>query len=108
MQAYEMLKPLLSDKEGLVKQAAYISLAMVFNNYSKGFFKDEKIFTDFKQSLEKSIKSKGEDPLAKLGALLATGLLNSGGRNSQFSFTSEKTDKTIKPSVVGIVMFLQL
>jgi len=58
--------------------------------------------------LEKSIKSKGEDPLAKLGAMIATGLLNSGGMNSQFSFTSVKTDKTIKPSVVGIVMFLQL
>lgn len=82
-------------------------MAMIFNNYSKGFFKEEKIFTEYKAMLEKSIKSKGEDPLAKIGAMLATGILNSGGRNSQFSFTSEKTDKTIKTSVVGIVMFLQ-
>lgn len=58
--------------------------------------------------LDKSIKFKGEDPLAKLGAMIATGILNSGGRNSQFNLTSEKTDKTIKTSVIGIVMFLQM
>jgi len=30
--AHELLKPLLTDKEGLVKQGAYIAMAMVFNN----------------------------------------------------------------------------
>jgi len=51
---------------------------------------------------------KSEDPLAKFGAMLAIGFMNSGGRNSQFFFTSPKTDKTVKSSVVGIVMFLQM
>jgi len=51
---------------------------------------------------------KSEDPLAKFGAMLATGFLNAGGRNCQFFFTSPKTDKTVKSSVVGIVMFLQM
>lgn len=32
LQAIEMLKPLLSDKEGLVKQSAYISMGMILNN----------------------------------------------------------------------------
>lgn len=108
MEAHDLLLPLLTDKEGLVKQAAYISLSMVFNNYPKGFFKEEKTFTDYKSSLEKSIKSKSEDPLAKFGALISTGIMNAGGRNSQFRFTSEKTDKTIKSSIVGSILFLQM
>jgi len=66
------------------------------------------VFTDYKAMLEKSIKSKGEDPITKFGAMVATGILNSGGRNSQFRFTSEKTDKTIKSAVVGFVLFLQM
>lgn len=66
------------------------------------------MYTDFKAQLDKSIRMKSEDPLAKFGAMLAIGFMNSGGRNSQFFFTSPKTDKTVKSSVVGIVMFLQM
>ena len=45
--------------------------------------------------------------MAKMGAILATGILNAGGRNCTISLRSPDTQTLRMSSVVGLAVFLQ-
>lgn len=54
----------------------------------------------------KIVKDKHEDAMAKLGATMAQGLLDAGGRNVTISMQS-KSGSSNMPAIVGLALFTQ-
>jgi len=60
----------------------------------------------FRRQLEKTILDKHEDAMSKMGAILASGTFDAGGRNVTISLLSQsKHDKVT--AVIGLVVFSQ-
>jgi len=55
---------------------------------------------------EEKITDKHEDVMAKFGAILATGIIDAGGRNVTFSLYSRTGHKNM-PAIVGLAVFTQ-
>ncbi|KAL5583397.1 hypothetical protein UlMin_015839 [Ulmus minor] len=85
-EAISLLEPLISDVVDFVRQGALIAMAMVM--------------------LEKIILDKHEDTMSKMGAILASGILDASGRNVTIRLLSKtKHDKIT--AVVGLAVFSQ-
>lgn len=77
-EAVDLLERLATDSVDFVRQGAFLGLAMVLLQCSDALNpKADKI----RKMFEKVVQEKHEDMLAKFGALLATGLIDAGGRN---------------------------
>uniref|UniRef100_A0A7S0E0P0 26S proteasome regulatory subunit RPN2 C-terminal domain-containing protein n=1 Tax=Hanusia phi TaxID=3032 RepID=A0A7S0E0P0_9CRYP len=61
---------------------------------------------DFRNSLEKMIKDKHEDVMAKYGAIIAMSILDAGGRNVTVSLTTRLGNKRMS-GIVGMAVFCQ-
>ena len=59
---------------------------------------------DFRALYQKVITDKHEDVMAKFGAILATGLLDAGGRNVTISLMSKSGQKQMG-GIVGMAVF---
>ncbi|GAB2227852.1 hypothetical protein Droror1_Dr00009679 [Drosera rotundifolia] len=102
-EAISLLEPLTSDVVDFVRQGALIAMAMVMVQISEA--SDSRVGT-FRRQLEKIILDKHEDTMSKMGAILASGILDAGGRNVTIRLLSKtKHDKLI--SVVGLAVFSQ-
>jgi len=101
--AVDLLEPLAGDGVDFVRQGALIALAMVLVQTSKAqeprVEKVRKLFAD-------KIGDKHEDIMAKLGACLASGIIDAGGRNCTIrpQSVAGHTDMT---AVVGLAVFTQ-
>lgn len=99
----DLLEPLAGDGVDFVRQGALIALAMVLVQTSKAqeprVEKVRKLFAD-------KIGDKHEDIMAKLGACLASGIIDAGGRNCTIrpQSVAGHTDMT---AVVGLAVFTQ-
>ncbi|XP_006652792.1 26S proteasome non-ATPase regulatory subunit 1 homolog A-like [Oryza brachyantha] len=101
--AISLLEPLTSDVVDFVRQGALIAMAMVMIQTNESF--DSRVGT-FRRQLEKIILDKHEDTMSKMGAILASGILDAGGRNVTIKLLSRnKHDKLT--AVVGLAVFSQ-
>ncbi|KAM2152148.1 hypothetical protein ACFX1R_046505 [Malus domestica] len=100
--AISLLEPLTSDAVDFVRQGALIAKAMVMVQISEA--SDSRVGV-FRQQLEKIILDKHEDTMSKMGAILAAGILDAGGRNVTISLSKTKHDKVT--AVVGLAVFGQ-
>ncbi|KAF5452137.1 hypothetical protein F2P56_027170 [Juglans regia] len=102
-EAISLLEPLTSDVVDFVRQGALIAMAMVMVQISEA--SDSRVGT-FRRQLEKIILDKHEDTMSKMGAILASGILDAGGRNVTIRLLSKtKHDKVT--AVVGLAVFSQ-
>ncbi len=60
----------------------------------------------FRKRLEKVVGDKHEEVMARMGAIMATGLLDAGGRNLTVGLRSP-SGYFRRTSVVGLMLFLQ-
>ncbi|XP_024632245.1 26S proteasome non-ATPase regulatory subunit 1 homolog A isoform X2 [Medicago truncatula] len=102
-EAISLLEPLTLDVVDFVRQGALIAMAMVMVQISEA--SDSRVGT-FRRQLEKIILDKHEDTMSKMGAILAFGILDAGGRNVTIRLLSKtKHDKIT--AVVGLAVFSQ-
>ncbi|KAM7461904.1 hypothetical protein LguiA_030025 [Lonicera macranthoides] len=102
-EAISLLEPLTSDVVDFVRQGALIAMAMVMVQISEA--SDSRVGS-FRRQLEKIIQDKHEDTMSKMGAILASGILDAGGRNVTIKLLSKtKHDKIT--AVVGLAVFSQ-
>lgn len=102
-EAISLLEPLTSDVVDFVRQGALIAMAMVMVQINEA--SDSRVGT-FRRQLEKIILDKHEDTMSKMGAILASGILDAGGRNVTIRLLSKtKHDKIT--AVVGLAVFSQ-
>ncbi|PIA40152.1 hypothetical protein AQUCO_02500098v1 [Aquilegia coerulea] len=102
-EAISLLEPLTSDVVDFVRQGALIAMAMVMVQTSEAI--DPRV-GNFRRQLEKIILDKHEDTMSKMGAILASGILDAGGRNVTIKLLSKsKHDKVT--AVVGLAVFTQ-
>ncbi|WOL13194.1 hypothetical protein Cni_G21963 [Canna indica] len=102
-EAISLLEPLTSDVVDFVRQGALIAMAMVMIQTNESC--DSRVGT-FRRQLEKIILDKHEDTMSKMGAILASGILDAGGRNVTIKLLSKtKHDKIT--AVVGLAVFSQ-
>ncbi|XP_047333495.1 26S proteasome non-ATPase regulatory subunit 1 homolog A-like [Impatiens glandulifera] len=102
-EAISLLEPLTSDVTDFVRQGALIAMAMVMIQVNEA--SDSRVGT-FRKQLEKIILDKHEDTMSKMGAILASGILDAGGRNVTIKLLSKtKHDKIT--AVIGLAIFSQ-
>ncbi|KAL1188769.1 26S proteasome non-ATPase regulatory subunit 1 -like protein B [Cardamine amara subsp. amara] len=102
-EAISLLEPLTSDLVDFVCQGALIAMAMVMVQISET--SDSRVGA-FRRQLENIILDKHEDTIRKMGAILASGILDAGGRNVTIRLLSKtKHDKVT--AVIGLAVFSQ-
>lgn len=102
-EAISLLEPLISDVVDFVRQGALIAMAMVLMQTNEGC---EPRVGSFRRQLEKIILDKHEDTMSKMGAILASGILDAGGRNVTIKLLSRTKHDRIT-AVVGMAVFSQ-
>lgn len=102
-EAISLLEPLTSDVVDFVRQGALIAMAMVMIQTSEA--SDSRV-GPFRRQLEKIILDKHEDTMSKMGAILASGILDAGGRNVTIKLLS-KTKHDKMTAIVGLAVFSQ-
>ncbi|PWA34540.1 26S proteasome regulatory complex, non-ATPase subcomplex, Rpn2/Psmd1 subunit [Artemisia annua] len=102
-EAISLLEPMTSDVDGLVCQGALIAMAMVMMQTSEAV--DSRIGA-FRRKLKRIIRDRKEDISSKMGAILATGIINAGGRNVTIKLRS-KTKHNRMSAVIGLAVFCQ-
>uniref|UniRef100_A0A0C9QR97 26S proteasome non-ATPase regulatory subunit 1 homolog n=1 Tax=Wollemia nobilis TaxID=56998 RepID=A0A0C9QR97_9CONI len=102
-EAISLLEPLTSDVVDFVRQGALIAMAMVLVQTNEA---REPRVGSFRRQLEKIILDKHEDTMSKMGAILASGILDAGGRNVTIKLLSRTKHDRIT-AVVGMAVFSQ-
>jgi len=101
-EALDLLQPMLTDPVDYVRQGALLATSMVLMQNAD--HSESSRLTEYRKLLAKVIADKHEDTMAKFGAILATGLLDAGGRNCTISLLS-KTSHKVMPAIVGCAIF---
>ncbi|XP_046642459.1 26S proteasome non-ATPase regulatory subunit 1-like [Daphnia pulicaria] len=94
---------MMNDPVNYVRQGALLASALVLVQHTE--FTSSKV-KDIRQLYAKVIGDKHEDVMAKFGAILAQGIIDSGGRNVTISLQS-RTGHTNMSAVVGLMIFTQ-
>jgi len=102
-EASDLLEPLTTDAVDFVRQGALIALAMVLIQKTKS--QDAKV-EQIRKLFEEKITDKHEDIMCKFGAILASGIIDAGGRNQTLALHSRSGHKNIT-AIVGITVFTQ-
>ncbi|TMW67451.1 hypothetical protein Poli38472_011071 [Pythium oligandrum] len=102
-EAIQLLEPLLDDPVDYVRQGALMALAMVLMQESEG--RNSKV-TEIRAKILKLITDKHVTTMTKMGAILAQGILDAGGRNMVISLQSQM-GFTKMASVVGLAVWAQ-
>ena len=100
-EAMALLDPLCSDGVDFVRQGAYIATALVLQATPEA-----PRVAAFRKALDKAVADKHEEPLAKMGAIIAAGLLDAGGRNAVVSLRSRSGAARLS-SHLGVALFCQ-
>lgn len=101
-EALDLLTPMLADPIDYVRQGALLASSMVLMQNSD--HKPESRQSKHREDLKKVVGDKHEDTMTKFGAIVATGLLDAGGRNVTIALTS-RTGNKIMPAIVGMGVF---
>jgi len=101
-EALELIEPMLSDPIDFVRQGALLAASMVLMQNSE--HADDSKQAEHRKQLAKVVGDKHEEVMAKFGAILATGLLDAGGRNVTISLISKSGQKQMG-GIVGMAVF---
>ncbi|KAI5301586.1 proteasome regulatory particle base subunit [Ascosphaera pollenicola] len=101
--AVELLEPMLKDSTDFVRQGALISLAMVLVQQNESL---NPRVTHIRQEMQKIVKNRHEDPVAKFGCALAMGIIDAGGRNCTIALQTQ-TGNLNTPGIIGAAVFTQ-
>ncbi|KAK9829302.1 hypothetical protein WJX72_005032 [[Myrmecia] bisecta] len=99
-EALGLLEPLLTDTVDFVRQGALIASALVLMQ------QPESKVAPFRKQVDKFINDKHEEVMCRMGAIMAAGLLDSGGRNVTAGLRSG-SGYFRRTSVVGLAVFTQ-
>jgi len=102
-EALALLEPLTDDPTAYVRQGAFIAVAMILIQQTEALQPKVKVY---REKFKKTIEDKHEDAITKYGAILATGIIDAGGRNVMLGLVT-RTGHLHPPSVVGMLVFLQ-
>ena len=101
-EALNVLEPLLKDRVDFVRQGAFIGMAMLLIQHNE---KSEPKLALLRKSIADAMAIKS-DTMTKLGAILAAGILDAGGRNVTISQLSASGHKKMA-AIVGLALFPQ-
>jgi 26S proteasome regulatory subunit N2 len=102
-EAIEMIWPLLTDNVDFVRQGAYISLGILLQVSTNN---SEPRLEEFRKNIKELFGKTHVDNMVKMGAILAVGLLDIGGRNMSICLTSRSGMPKIE-AISGILIFCQ-
>eukprot|EP00816_Leptocylindrus_hargravesii_P007844 CAMPEP_0196824882 /NCGR_PEP_ID=MMETSP1362-20130617/92736_1 /TAXON_ID=163516 /ORGANISM="Leptocylindrus danicus, Strain CCMP1856" /LENGTH=1155 /DNA_ID=CAMNT_0042205235 /DNA_START=13 /DNA_END=3479 /DNA_ORIENTATION=- len=94
----KLLEPMLDDPTDFVRQGAMMGSAMILQTSNPAVAPESRALRD---RLVSTVGDKHMSVLTKMGAVLATGILDAGGRNVTSSISSSQS------SAVGMALFLQ-
>eukprot|EP00879_Flechtneria_rotunda_P005574 GHRR01005868.1.p1 GENE.GHRR01005868.1~~GHRR01005868.1.p1 ORF type:complete len:994 (+),score=408.14 GHRR01005868.1:347-3328(+) len=97
-EAVSLLEGMLNDNTDFVRQGASIALALVLGQ------QPESVVEPFRKKLMKSITNKHEEVMARMGSIMAAGILDTGGRNTNIGLRSG-SGYFRRTSVVGLAVF---
>lgn len=101
--AVEILERLTSDSTDFVRQGALIALALVFMHHTE---ERSPKAAEIRRLFETTWSAKLEDSITRFGAVVASGLIDAGGRNGSISLTSTTGHRRMS-TIVGLAMFTQ-
>jgi 26S proteasome regulatory subunit N2 len=104
LEAHNLLLPLMSDSSDFVRQGAIIALGLLYMQTSPG--KTERV-KEFREKLRKVVGDKHEDVMTRFGAILASGIMDAGGRNCCASLFSN-SGVLRRGSAIGFCLFTQM
>ncbi|KAL0034615.1 hypothetical protein WJX79_010540 [Trebouxia sp. C0005] len=98
--AVDLLHPLLTDTVDYVKQGALIATALVLMQ------QPESKVSDFRKLVDGKIGDKHEEVMSRMGAIMAAGILDAGGRNVTVGLRSH-SGYFRRTSIVALAIFSQ-
>ncbi|CAD7700777.1 unnamed protein product, partial [Ostreobium quekettii] len=98
--AIDIITPLLSDAVDFVRQGALIAMALVLIQ------QPESQVGGFRKQLDKFINDKTEEIMCRMGAIMAAGIIDAGGRNVTVGLRSH-SGHFRRTSVIGLAVFTQ-
>ena len=103
-ESISMLEPMLDDMTDYVRQGALMGTAMIYMQQSDT--SNNRKIRSFRERLASITGEKHHSTLTKMGAIIATGIIDAGGRNCSL-FLGSRNGFTKMNSVVGLVLWLQ-
>ncbi|KAH9259314.1 hypothetical protein BASA81_002357 [Batrachochytrium salamandrivorans] len=103
-EALDLLEPLLDDKTDFVRQGAMMATAILLAPIKPESDARSKRFRDKLATVVSD--SKLGSTMTRMGALLASGIVDSGGRNAFVSLLG-RNGKAKAPAVAGVILWLQ-
>ncbi|KAI8873428.1 26S proteasome regulatory complex, non-ATPase subcomplex, Rpn2/Psmd1 subunit [Ramicandelaber brevisporus] len=103
LETIELLEPLTKDSIDFVRQSAYIALGMLLIEQSEAL--NPKV-ASIRKTFLTAVSNKHEGPLSRMGAAIAMGIVDAGGRNVTISMRSS-LGGTHAPAVAGVALFAQ-
>lgn len=101
--AVNMLEKLTTDPSDFVRQGALIGLSMVLMHHTE---ERSPKSAEMRKTLESTWSAKLEDVITRFGAVVASGIMDAGGRNGVVALTSV-TGHPRMSAVIGLAMFTQ-
>jgi 26S proteasome regulatory subunit N2 len=98
--AAKLLEPLRRDKIDFVQQGACIASALVLVQ------QPEDRLSKFRDEMQKMVGESSETTMSKMGAIMASGILDCGGRNCTISLKS-RAGRPRMTSTLGVLVFTQ-
>ena len=99
----ELIWPSLTDSVDYVRQGAYIALALLLQVSTN---QSEPKLADLRNSIKEVLNKPHGDQMTKLGAIMAIGLLDIGGRNMSVSLTTRSGMPKLE-AITGMLIFTQ-
>jgi len=99
-EAVALLEPMLKDSVDFVQQGALIAMALVLVE------QPEARQRMLRARIESLNGNRGAETMARMGAIMAAGILDAGGRNATLGLRSE-SGYFRRTAVVGLALFLQ-
>lgn len=103
-EAVDLLMPLSKDPVDFVRQGACIALALIMLQQNSEL---NPRVSEVRTLFNKILTDKHEEPMAKFGAALASGLIDAGGRNVTCSLVSRVGGSNNMMGIVGLALFTQ-
>jgi 26S proteasome regulatory subunit N2 len=101
-EALDVLDPLSKDSVDFVRQGALIAIAMVLMQTNEA---QEPKVTEYRKHYETVWNARGEEVMCKVGAILAQGILDAGGRN--VTICLHKSGHNKMRNIIGLALFTQ-
>lgn len=97
-----LLEPMLDDTTDYVRQGALLGTAMLYMQQA-----DSRKTRAFREKLLGIMSEKHQSMLTKMGAIMAAGLMDAGGRNVAIRLGSARNGFTKMSTAVGLALWLQ-